>query len=150
VFHLLNLRKRIFLNYKLSSEIWEVHNFKVLNDSYGHVFGDEVLKVVAHKLGENLRNIDLVGRWGGEEFIFIFPDTRAHLPQEIVDRIRKNIANTSFTPSSTSAKVNVTVSFGVSSSNITDVTLEEIILNADKALYNAKANGRNKVVVHLG
>ncbi len=127
----------------------DIDNFKTLNDTYGHLFGDDVLKVIAKELGKNLRNIDLVGRWGGEEFIFILPDTNAIQAQEIVDRIRKNIANIPFTPSSTSKKVNVTVSFGVSDSDFANVALEDILIKADQALYSAKTNGRNQVVVHL-
>jgi diguanylate cyclase (GGDEF)-like protein len=133
----------------VSVVIADIDNFKALNDTYGHLFGDDVLKVIAKELGRNLRNIDLVGRWGGEEFIFILPDTNAIQAQEIVDRIRKNIANIPFTPSSTRKNVNVTVSFGVSDSDLANVALEDILIKADQALYSAKANGRNQVVVHL-
>ncbi|MBL4941812.1 MAG: GGDEF domain-containing protein [Colwellia sp.] len=127
----------------------DIDNFKNINDTYGHLFGDDVLKVIADKLSENLRSIDLVGRWGGEEFIFILPDTTAQQAQEIVDRIRQNIANIPFTSSSTSKKFNITVSFGVSNSSLAGVALEDILRKADQALYNAKSNGRNQVVVHL-
>ena len=133
----------------VSVVIADVDNFKALNDTYGHLFGDDVLKVIAKELSKNLRNIDLVGRWGGEEFIFILPDTSAVQAQEVVDRIRRNIARIPFTPSSTSKKFNVTVSFGVCGSDLADVTLEEILIKADQALYNAKTNGRNQVVIHL-
>ena len=127
----------------------DIDNFKKLNDTYGHLVGDDVLKVVANELGQNLRNIDIVGRWGGEEFIFILPDTDAKKAQLIVDRIRVNIANIPFTPASTSKQFNVTVSFGISESSIDNIELEEILDKADKALYNAKINGRNQVVVNL-
>lgn len=156
---LTQLPNRSFIHWKfsqLSNEfdhvsvvIADIDNFKVLNDTYGHVFGDDVLKIIAEKLGENLRNIDLVGRWGGEEFIFILPDTNAKQAQKIVNRIRLNIAKTPFTPSSTSKKFNVTVSFGISDSDLAGVELEEILIKADQALYSAKTNGRNQVVVHL-
>lgn len=156
---LTQLPNRSFIHWKysqLSSEyehvsvvIADIDNFKTLNDTYGHLFGDDVLKVIAQELGKNLRSIDLVGRWGGEEFIFILPDTDAKQAQEIVDRIRLNIAKIPFTPSSTSKKFNVTVSFGVSDSDLANVKLEEILVKADQALYSAKTNGRNQVVVHL-
>jgi len=133
----------------VSVVIADIDNFKALNDTYGHVFGDDVLRVIAKNLGENLRNIDLVGRWGGEEFIFILPDTNAQQAQEIVDRIRQNIAIIPFTPASTSKEFNVTVSFGVSDSELAGVALKDIIIKADQALYRAKANGRNQVVIHL-
>ena len=157
--YLTQLPNRSFIHWKYSQlsnnfdhvsvVLADIDNFKVLNDSYGHLFGDDVLKVISEKLSENLRNIDLVGRWGGEEFIFILPDTNALQAQEIVNRIRKNIALIPFTPSSISKKINVTVSFGVSESKLANVPLEDILIKADQALYNAKANGRNQVVVHL-
>lgn len=157
--YLTQLPNRSFIHWKyslLSNEyehvsvvIADIDNFKILNDTYGHLFGDDVLKVIAKELGKNLRGIDLIGRWGGEEFIFILPDTNAQQAQEIIDRIRLNIAKIPFTPSSTSKKFNVTVSFGVSDSNLDNVKLEEILIKADKALYSAKENGRNQVVVHL-
>ena len=133
----------------MSVVIADIDNFKILNDTYGHLFGDDVLKVIATKLSENLRSIDLTGRWGGEEFIMILPDTTAPQAQEIINRIRTNIAKIPFTPSSTSKECNVTVSFGISDSNLTNISLEEILEKADLALYSAKENGRNQVVVHL-
>ena len=157
--YLTQLPNRDFIHWKysqLSEEhshvsvvLADIDNFKDLNDTYGHLFGDDVLKVIAKQLGKNLRNFDLVGRWGGEEFIFIFPDTTAKQAQEIVERIRLKIAKIPFTTSSTSKKFNVTVSFGVCNSDLANVELEDILAKADKALYNAKANGRNQVVVHL-
>jgi diguanylate cyclase (GGDEF)-like protein len=157
--YLTQLPNRSFIHWKYSqlSEkydhvsvvIADIDNFKILNDTYGHLFGDDVLKIIATKLSENLRNIDLAGRWGGEEFILILPDTTAKQAQEIINRIRKNIAKIPFTFSSTSKKFNVTVSFGISDSSLKGITLEKILAKADQALYSAKTNGRNQVVVHL-
>jgi diguanylate cyclase (GGDEF)-like protein len=157
--YLTQLPNRSFIHWKYSQlnekydhvsvVIADIDNFKILNDTYGHLFGDDVLKIIATKLSENLRNIDLAGRWGGEEFILILPDTTAQQAQEIINRIRKNIANIPFTSSSTSKKFNVTVSFGISDSSLKGITLEKILAKADRALYSAKTNGRNQVVVHL-
>ena len=157
--YLTQLPNRSFIHWKYSQlkeeydhvsvVIADIDNFKILNDKYGHLFGDDVLKVIAKKLSENLRNNDLAGRWGGEEFILILPDTNAQQAQEIIDRIRKNIATIPFTPSSTSKEFNVTVSFGISESSLSNTSLEEILAKADQALYSVKANGRNQVVVHL-
>ncbi len=157
--YLTQLPNRSFIHWKYSQlneeydhvsvVIADIDNFKILNDTYGHLFGDDVLKIIATKLSENLRTIDLAGRWGGEEFILILPNTNAAQAQEIINRIRSNIANIPFTTSSTSKEFNVTVSFGISDSNLTGIPLEEILAKADKALYSAKANGRNQVVVHL-
>jgi diguanylate cyclase (GGDEF)-like protein len=157
--YLTQLPNRSFIHWKYSQlykkydhvsvVMADIDNFKILNDTYGHLFGDDVLKVIATKLSENLRSIDLVGRWGGEEFILILPDTNAMQAQEVINRIRKKIANIPFTPSSTNKECNVTVSFGISNSSLANTTLEEILAKADQALYNAKANGRNQVVIHL-
>jgi len=158
--HLTKLPNRSFIHWKYSQlnqeykhvsvVIADIDNFKRLNDTYGHLFGDEVLKVIAKKLSENLRPIDLVGRWGGEEFILILPTTSADQAQEIINRIRKDIAQTTFTTPSNSSqkKLNVTVSFGISHSNLEGVLLEEILTKADQALYLAKASGKNQVVIH--
>lgn len=157
--YLTQLPNRSFIHWKYSQlneeydhvsvVIADIDNFKILNDTYGHLFGDDVLKVIATKFSENLRSADLAGRWGGEEFIMILPDTTAMQAQDIINRIRKNIAKIPFTPSSTSKECNVTVSFGICDSSLTDISLEEILEKADKALYSAKTNGRNQVVVHL-
>ena len=104
--YLTQLPSRNFINWKytqlskkfeyVSVVIADIDNFKILNDTYGHLFGDDVLKVIATKLSENLRDVDLTGRWGGEEFIIILPDTKANQAQEVIDRIRDNIANIPF------------------------------------------------------
>ncbi|MBL4899085.1 MAG: GGDEF domain-containing protein, partial [Colwellia sp.] len=132
----------------VSVVIADIDNFKSLNDTYGHLFGDEVLKVISKKLTENLRSIDLVGRWGGEEFILILPETNAKQAQVIINRIRKSIATMPFTSSSTSKDFNVTVSFGISESHLNGVVLEEILAKADQALYSAKNSGKNQVIIH--
>jgi diguanylate cyclase (GGDEF)-like protein len=158
--HLTELPNRSFIHWKYSQlnqeyeqvsvVIADIDNFKVLNDTYGHLFGDDVLKIIAKKLSENLRTIDLVGRWGGEEFILILPETSTRQAQEIMNRIRKNIVQTPFTSPSKSGneKLNVTVSFGISDGSLKGVLLEEILAEADQALYLAKANGKNQVVIH--
>jgi diguanylate cyclase (GGDEF)-like protein len=157
--YLTQLPNRSFIHWKysqlngkyeqMSVVIADIDNFKILNDTYGHLFGDDVLKIIATKLSENLRTNDLAGRWGGEEFILILPDTTAQQAQEIINRIRKNIAQIPFTPSSTSSKFNVTVSFGISESNLKGIPLEKTLAKADQALYSAKTNGKNQVVVNL-
>jgi diguanylate cyclase (GGDEF)-like protein len=158
--HLTKLPNRSFIHWKysqLSQEykhvsvvIADIDNFKMLNDTYGHLFGDDVLKIIAKKLSENLRPIDLVGRWGGEEFILILPTTTAIQAEEIINRIRNDIAHTPFiSPSQSSQKkLNVTVSFGISDSSLKGVLLEEVLTKADQALYLAKASGKNQVVIH--
>lgn len=157
--YLTQLPNRSFIHWKysllnekhahVSVVIADIDNFKALNDTYGHLFGDEVLKVISKELSENLRSIDLVGRWGGEEFILILPDTNAKQAQEIINRIRKSIATIPFKSSPTKKDFNVTVSFGISESHLNGIVLEEILAKADQALYSAKTSGKNKVVVHF-
>ena len=157
--YLTQLPNRSFIHWKysllnekhahVSVVIADIDNFKTLNDTYGHLFGDEVLKVISKELSENLRSIDLVGRWGGEEFILILPDTNAKQAQEIINRIRKSIATIPFNSSPTKKDFNVTVSFGISESHLNGIVLEEILAKADQALYSAKTSGKNKVVIHF-
>ena len=156
--YLTQLPNRNFIHWKyaqlnkkydhVSLVIADIDNFKKLNDTHGHLFGDDVLKIIATKLSENLRAIDLVGRWGGEEFILILPNTNAKQAQEIINRIRGSIAQFPFTTSFSNESFNVTASFGISESSLKGIFLEEILAKADQALYSAKASGKNQVVVH--
>ena len=127
----------------------DIDHFKIINDTHGHLMGDEVLKKVAKMLSSNLRHIDLTGRWGGEEFIMILPGTTAEQGQEVIDRIRIAITEVIFTSTSTNANFNITVSFGVCDSQLASLNLKDMIAKADQALYQAKSNGRNQVVLHL-
>ncbi len=129
--------------------IADIDHFKIINDTHGHLMGDEVLKKVAKMLNSNLRHIDLTGRWGGEEFIMILPGTTAEQGQEVIDRIRIAITEVIFTSTSTNANFNITVSFGVCDSQLASLNLKDMIAKADQALYQAKSNGRNQVVLHL-
>lgn len=125
--------------------IADIDNFKRVNDTYGHVVGDEVLKAIAEQLKANLRQHDMSCRWGGEEFVLLLPNTSQKLAMEIIERIRERIAATAFHVSGTNEVFNATVSFGVFQTSSTSLTFEQMIDNADQALYNAKNNGRNRV-----
>jgi diguanylate cyclase (GGDEF)-like protein len=129
--------------------IADIDNFKIINDTYGHLVGDDVLKVIAKSLSENLRQIDLIGRWGGEEFIMILPETSNEQAEEVINRIRMKIAKIPFKCLSAKDKFNITVSFGISSSKLKNISLDNIIKKSDLALYKAKESGRNKVVIHV-
>ncbi|PYE34506.1 diguanylate cyclase (GGDEF)-like protein [Idiomarina fontislapidosi] len=122
----------------ISILLLDVDLFKRINDEYGHLFGDEVLIKLAQRLSESVRGYDVVGRWGGEEFLIIAPNT-SHLDAvELAERIRKRL----------NIKVNdavtTSVSIGVSSTDRVK-SPEELISQADRALYQAKSNGRNRV-----
>ena len=134
-------------NKKLCVVIADIDNFKSVNDSYGHLVGDDVLRIIAEQLSLTLRKIDVVGRWGGEEFVMLLPETTASQAHAIVERIRKNIAAISFPISTTSGSFTTTISFGICELPLQGKTIRDYIEGADKALYEAKNNGRNQSVI---
>tara|TARA_R110000737_G_scaffold230765_1_gene244305 strand:- start:836 stop:2269 length:1434 start_codon:yes stop_codon:yes gene_type:complete len=131
----------------LSVVVADVDDFKLINDSHGHLVGDDVLRIIAEQLSQTLRKIDVVGRWGGEEFVMLLPDTTASQAHSIVERIRTNIAAISFPISTTSGSFTTTISFGVCQFPLEGKTIIDYIEAADKALYQAKHNGKNQTVI---
>lgn len=125
----------------------DIDNFKNINDSYGHLVGDDVLRIISEQLSQNLRKVDVVGRWGGEEFVMLLPNTTSEQAKIIVERIRKNIEAMSFPISTTSGTFSTTISFGICDFPVNDRTITDYIDAADKALYQAKNNGRNQSVI---
>jgi diguanylate cyclase (GGDEF)-like protein len=134
-------------NNSLCVVLADIDNFKQINDTYGHLVGDDVLRVISEQLSQTLRQIDVIGRWGGEEFIMLLPDTTAKQAQTIVERLRKNIAKISFPISTTSGSFSTTISFGICELPLQNKTIKDYISGADKALYEAKNNGRNQSVI---
>jgi diguanylate cyclase (GGDEF)-like protein len=118
--------------------------FKLINDNLGHHAGDDVIRQVALKLKQVTRGRDLVARIGGDEFVLIFPGMSAQATAEICDRLCRDIAALDFGAAYSSLKI--TMSIGVSDCP-TAVSLERLIADADRALYEAKNSGRNRVVV---
>ena len=116
----------------LSVVLLDIDDFKSFNDSYGHKTGDEVLCAIADILKNNIRESDTLARWGGEEFIILFPNIPLKETTEKADMIRKNIFNTLF-----SGDLKVTCSFGVTSYEEGD-NMDSIFMRADNALYHAK------------
>jgi diguanylate cyclase (GGDEF)-like protein len=132
----------------LAIALLDIDKFKVINDTYGHLVGDEVLKEVANALNSLLRDYDLAGRFGGEEFSVLLPQTRAADALRIAERVRANIAGLSIiAPGATGAeRVHVTVSIGVTALDSgSHRELAELMAAADAALYRAKADGRDQV-----
>jgi diguanylate cyclase (GGDEF)-like protein len=128
----------------LSLAMIDLDFFKKINDTYGHAVGDEVLKGAARLFGESVRSADLAARYGGEEFAVMMPETELGDAMAFAEKIRALIEATSF--STTSGVVPVTVSIGVASAPLTkSQSAKELIVAADKALYRAKKNGRNRV-----
>lgn len=117
--------------------------FKMINDSYGHDAGDEVLRRIAKILKSSMRYHDVVGRFGGEEFILILPNQSLQLAVDIADRCRKAIYNESILLPN-GEEIHVSASFGVAISKKCK-TMHEVIREADQALYRAKSLGRNQV-----
>jgi diguanylate cyclase (GGDEF)-like protein len=117
--------------------------FKKVNDTYGHQIGDEVLQGFAQVLNRHIRNTDLLGRYGGEEFLIIFSHMTQQMASEMTEKIKDDIVNTHFS----SEQINITASFGIAESR-TNGEYKDIIRLADKALYQAKDSGRNCIVCH--
>jgi diguanylate cyclase (GGDEF)-like protein len=132
----------------LAIAILDIDRFKVINDTYGHLVGDQVLKEIARTLTSALRDYDLAGRFGGEEFSLLLPQTRAVDAIRIAERIRSNIAAMSIiAPGAVGGeRVQVTVSIGVAALDSgTDRTFSQLMAAADAALYRAKGSGRDQV-----
>ena len=132
-------------NYPLSTAIFDIDHFKRFNDTFGHLFGDKVLKAIADAVSGSLRKNDIFARFGGEEFILLFPGTNLNEAYEKVEALRKMIGQHIVKDSLVTASV--TVSFGVSCFDECVLSENELLRSADDALYEAKASGRNCVRV---
>jgi diguanylate cyclase (GGDEF)-like protein len=120
----------------------DLDNFKSINDRHGHLIGDKHLRGVADVLKSEVRATDLVGRFGGEEFVILLPNTTQHDALAIAERIRRRIATIAINGVDT-----VTVSVGVAAHPIHGSTLEEVVNAADSALLAAKTAGRNRTLL---
>jgi len=135
-------RKQWFGFKNVSFVFFDIDFFKKINDTYGHLAGDEVLKAVAETIKTSVREGDTVARWGGEEIALTLIGVTEHYAIQKAEEIRRHIENIKF---GKIPDLKVTVSAGVASSE-TGQTFESILGRADKALYRAKETGRNKVV----
>ncbi len=129
----------------LSAIMLDIDHFKQVNDTYGHAVGDEVLIEVAGLCQDSIRTIDILGRYGGEEFVLALPETDAHGACQLAERLRRRIAATPF--NTRAGLVPITASLGVSSTQITATDVNALVANADDALYAAKQAGRNRVAL---
>ena len=123
----------------------DVDNFKILNDTLGHLGGDAVLVEIAQRLTVATREIDTVARYGGEEFVLVLPETDLEGTITLAEKIRRSVAEAPFEVNRT--QYQVTVSFGVAAYPEMGATARELVAAADAALYEAKGNGRNRVEV---
>jgi diguanylate cyclase (GGDEF)-like protein len=120
----------------------DVDFFKAINDTWGHLAGDRVLREIAERLQGSVRPYDITGRYGGEEFVVLLPETPFETGMAIAERIRERIRGEVFTASG--EDVVVTVSIGMACSLPTDTSLADLINRADDGLYRAKSEGRNR------
>ena len=131
-------------NHSLSLLLLDLDFFKKINDTYGHRSGDQVLRTVSDVLRHQVRRMDVVCRYGGEEFAILLPETEHKYSLEFANRIRLAIANYNIELSEGEA-VRITTSIGISSFPRDAQTPEELVSLADRALYDAKNSGRNTV-----
>jgi diguanylate cyclase (GGDEF)-like protein len=125
----------------------DIDNFKQYNDTYGHLAGDEALRLTAAILKHSVRNIDRVARYGGEEFAVILPMTEIAAARDIAERIRSGMAGRYFPDDALRATVKLTASLGIASFPQNADNLFDLVGSADKALYVAKVNGKNRVAL---
>ncbi|MBU1144318.1 MAG: diguanylate cyclase [Firmicutes bacterium] len=138
------LREAKFRNNPLSLVMLDVDYFKEINDNYGHNTGDKVLKAVAEVILYNTRNIDICSRYGGDEFLIIFPNTTPKEAEAISEKIKQNILKISLPEE---LEMQISVSIGLSEWNrVCDA--EELIIQADKAMYVSKNTGKNKITIY--
>lgn len=146
--HTYNLLRNRISNARLSQGeisllMLDLDYFKAINDTYGHQAGDAVLKQTADIIGDSLRDQDVAGRYGGEEFIIGLIDVSPSKTRHITERIRNRIAEAVYRLDNTD--IQVTASIGVTRLQVDD-TLESLVSRADQALYEAKGAGRNRII----
>ena len=134
----------------------DIDHFKRYNDDFGHLVGDATLKEVADLLKQSLRRVDLVGRYGGEEFIVAMPETRVANAAEVAERIRSSIARYDFQVFNVRTKVTVSQGIALFDGELAaqnkavdaKAIAAELIQEADEAMYRAKDEGRNRICLH--
>jgi len=124
----------------------DIDHFKKINDRYGHLFGDLVLEKVAKNMSQKIRDVDYVGRMGGEEFVIGLPETPRQAAFEVAEKVRKSISEVTYEEN---PEVRVTISGGVSCAPDEGDQLNQLLEIADKKLYQAKGDGRNRIIDEL-
>lgn len=146
--HLFSLSRKAFdystrYGNPFSIMLMDIDHFKAVNDTYGHLIGDEVLRQLAHLVSQNIRGADIFGRYGGEEFMVTLPNTSLRQAKLAAENLRKLIASHKIAHQE--IKLSITVSIGLGEWEVKKETLQDIINRADQALYTAKNTGRNRV-----
>lgn len=125
-------------NNVITLAIIDIDDFKIINDTYGHIYGDDVLKTVAYYLKNFIRSDDIIARWGGDEFAIIF-NCNMEIVDKIIQRIKESNINDAFNEMN-----NISISIGMTQYKNKD-TVDSILKRADKALYKAKENGKDQI-----
>ena len=123
----------------------DLDHFKQVNDQYGHMVGDQVLQEFAKRCSYSVREIDLVGRYGGEELIILLPETDRATSMQVAERLLSTISDTPI--KIFDKEISVTASIGVATQDENTTDLETLIARADQAMYIAKHKGRNRVAM---
>lgn len=137
--------RAIRYHHPLTALMFDIDHFKEVNDTYGHSFGDKVLVSIAKLCMQLFRSIDIVGRYGGEEFAVLLPETHLGTATEVAERLRRAVAALIISYENTN--ISVTISTGIASQKRGCLSVNELVAQADEALYSAKNAGRNKIVV---
>jgi diguanylate cyclase (GGDEF)-like protein len=133
--------------HSVSLVMLDVDDFKHINDNYGHLSGDIVLKSLASLILESSRNVDTVARYGGEEFSLILPETDVRGAVMVAEKLRKMIAENSVHMKSIEVRVTVSLGICVYDPKKNQLNEDEFIKAADRALYNSKGSGKNRLSI---
>lgn len=125
----------------------DADNFKAINDTHGHTVGDRILKMISATIANSLRSFDIIGRWGGEEFVVLLINTKNEDLFKLSDRLRRLVENSTLKLDSGDT-LKVTVSIGATVAQHGD-TVESLVDRADKLMFESKRRGRNKVSIKL-
>jgi diguanylate cyclase (GGDEF)-like protein len=133
----------------LTIALLDLDHFKNFNDRYGHAFGDDVLRAFADAARRALRGADQIGRYGGEEFLVVMPDTDIAAARAVIERLRETVKKLPVANEAASrdGSAQVTLSAGLASARDGETSIEEVIRRADLALYRAKETGRDRIEI---
>ncbi len=131
--------------HSLSVIMMDLDQLKSVNDTYGHMVGDQVLRILADRLSQHVRDFDILCRYGGDEFALLLPETDLFMASSVAERLRVSIADEPI--DTDGGPIAVTISLGVTKATQETANLEELLKSADRALYNAKQSGRNRLEI---
>lgn len=141
-----NLAKRY--HHSTSIIMMDIDSFKKINDKYGHRIGDKVLKQFVNNIHNNIREVDIFGRIGGEEFALVLPETDKDEAIKTAEKLRLKVSEIDF--DEIDKQLTISSSFGVAMVNAAELPFDQVLSQADKALYSAKDKGRNRVEYYFG